>query len=412
MFIKIYFLVLGFVSAFAFTPITPLPLITSGLVLVGLFFLSVKKKIIIPIPSTVIFIYSSICILYIFGLLYSQGSISTAVNHATAYIIVIIFYHITISISMANSELEEKDIFSYLSKGILLVVFIILIEFISKNFFSFNLDSVIYRATVKEYMHTYNFGGSFFYRARGTMEESGPAAMYLLMFIPFSLYFFKDHVRSKKKAFFYTSLGLVALLFTFSAIGFIELFVALFVCIFIYLFFDKRIHRELTKFKITAIIASHFIIALSVLVLFLTKPWEGNFFDNILKKATFSNEIVSSQSRLARWDIAFDLIQQKPLLGWGPGYMSSVFGTGSTSLYLDTAISYGLLGLVLLLLVFGIYLVRIFRINRNKRYFFLFSFIVALMHYAVISAIWFPWVWTLFALIDFTIFQQKKLRDH
>ncbi|OZQ66055.1 hypothetical protein CA600_12410 [Paenibacillus sp. VTT E-133280] len=410
MFIKLYFLFLGFVSALALTPITPLPLLISGCVLVGIFFLLLKNKIIIPIPSTIKFIYSLICILYVFGLLYSQGSMSTAINHAAAYIIVIIIYHVTISIGLANSNLEERDVFSYLSKGVLLVVFIILIEFISKNFFSFNLDSVIYRATVKEYMHTYNFGGSFFYRARGTMEESGPAAMYLLMFTPFLIYFFKVHMKNKKKAVFYTFSVLLALLFTFSAIGFIELFISLFICVFIYLFFDKRIHKELVKFKMTTIIYSHFLIAISVLILFLTKPWKGNFFENIIKKATFSNDIMSSQSRLTRWDLAFDLIQQKPMLGWGPGYMSSVIGTGSTSLYLDTAISYGLLGITLSLLVFGIYLVRIFRINGNKRYLFLFSFIVAMIHYTVISAIWFPWIWTLFALIDFTILKEKKLQ--
>jgi hypothetical protein len=404
--IKAYLILIGFVSAFAITDLAPIPIILAGFIFLTLFIrLSTKGHLINPIPASIIFVYLSLGAMYVLGLLFTSGNLDTGINHVMAYIGVIILYHLVISFGLVNSP--EIDVNKFISKGVILVAVITIVEFVSKNFFSIDFDSLIYRPSVREYNPIYNFGSSFFYRARGTMEESGYTALYLLMFLPF-LYDYYNKVGIKSRLYFYILLTLIAVFFTFSAIGFVEGFIALIICLTIYLLFEKKIYKEKLKIHIKYIILAHFSVAALIIMTFSSKLWQTTFFENIIKKITFSDEFNITGSRQDRWQLAWDLIQQKPFFGWGPAYTSSVHGTGSTSLYIETAVSYGLLGLLLILLVFIFYFKRILTINGNQKYAYLFALLVALIHYSIISTIWFPWLWTLFALVDYKMHLQKN----
>lgn len=407
--IKYYLILIGFVSAFSITQVTPIPMIISVFVFIGLLAKTlVFKKFISPFSSYIFYLYMTLFIVYLLGLFFLNGDRSTGLNHAFAYIGVIVMYHLVISLGLVNSKLNDRDVFKYVSLGVIIVSMFIIVEFVSKNFLSVDFDSYIYRSAVKEYTPIYRFGGSFLYRARGVMEESGPAAMYLLMFLPFVFYYYTKYLPNKSKRFFFSLLVLSSVTVTFSAVGYVEGFLALVICIIAYLFFEKRISFRGRRLKVTTIIGLHFITAILLFIILQIKPKYLLFFENIVKKVSFSIESGSSQSRLDRWSLAFDLFKQKPILGWGPGYTSSVVGTGSTSLYLETLVSYGIVGLIVLSIVFLYYLGVILRINEPVRYVFLFSFLVAVIHYFVISSVWFPWIWTLFALVDFTVYTRNR----
>lgn len=319
-------------------------------------------------------------------------------NHFWSYYVIIFIFFITVSVYLYHFSIPLDKIFKYITYGVILISSLTLLEFILKNFTSIPFDSFIHRTDVKEYNAIFTASSRVFVRARGMAEESGPTAMYLLMFYPFLVYYFTKIIPSRKKLILYSFLVFSALVTTFSAAGIFELSVAAVSVYIIYFFKHKK-----ARLKLTTVIFWCFAIAIIVLII----PKDISLSSSIMDKLTFSSNSGSAQSRLDRWSFALQLVKEKPILGYGPGITAILNGTGSTSLYIDILIEFGIVGLSMLA-VFMMYFLRlILKIQGVIKYVYLFSFIVAATHYLVISAYWFPWLWVIFSIVQVTASRQK-----
>ncbi|WP_026827394.1 O-antigen ligase family protein [Exiguobacterium artemiae] len=408
----LYLVSFGFISAFAINKWASIPLILSLLILIQTMFLAFKNNVNL-INNKYISMY-----IYLF-LLATSFSYLLQVNtfgfqikgftHTVSYFLVIILYFLSIELSFRIHNVSISIIFKYISKGILVVSFFTLIEFISKNFFMFDFDKYIPRAQVEQFDAIYNTGFRIFFRSRGTTEESGVLAMYLLMFFPFVVYYYKFINISRKKLIGSIVMILLAIFSTFSAAGFIELLIALLIVILLAIM--KKIKNGFSSIPIFSILLT-IILMILALISIVYKRIDFDFLEGIFVKLTFSNESFSAGSRLERWNYAFSLIQSNPIFGHGAGIATLQNGTGSTNFYLEVLIETGFVGFLLILALFIAIFKMIFKMNDSIKYVYLFSIIIVLIHSIVISQYLLPWIWTLLAIISYHYYMNKEEEDN
>ena len=123
-------------------------------------------------------------------------------------------------------------------------------------------------------------------------------------------------------------------------------------------------------------------------------------FVPILGKITLSN-VSSGQERVVRWRDAIAEFPEHPVLGEGLGATSAERGTGVISLYLLLLKEGGAVGLGLLAGFLGLVLFRVLRMKEDDpyRYAYLAGLVAGIVHYALVSDFWYPWLWTLCALV-------------
>ncbi|OLC06451.1 MAG: hypothetical protein AUH42_05540 [Gemmatimonadetes bacterium 13_1_40CM_70_11] len=108
-------------------------------------------------------------------------------------------------------------------------------------------------------------------------------------------------------------------------------------------------------------------------------------------------DLSSGQERVQAWREALSVAAEHPLLGTGVGSTSVERGSGVISFYLTMLKEAGTVSLALILVFFALIFRRIMMLpswNRFK-YAYAVSFVAALCHYAIISDIWYPWLWLL-----------------
>lgn len=396
-----YFVFFGFISAFALNKWASLPLILAFLIFINISLLSLKNNLILINNKLILICVYCFFITTIISFLIQvniYGLEVKGVTHTISYFLVIIFYYLSIETSLRAYNISLEKVFKYVSLGVIIVSIFTIIEFISKNFLMFDFDKFVLRPQVQQFNAIYNTGFRTFFRSRGTTEESGVLAMYLLMFLPFVVYYHRFVKFNKRKLALSVLIIVFAVLTTFSAAGFFELLVAF--SIILVLSLIRKIRYGFTKVQILMICFFAFISTL-IISYFIYTGVNFNFLQGILNKVTFSNESSSAGSRLERWNYAFSLIQSSPIFGHGPGIAALQNGTGSTSFYLEVLIETGIIGFTLIFGVFLITLRFIFKIKGNVKYVYLFSFIIISVHSVVISQYLFPWIWTLLAIISY-----------
>lgn len=189
------------------------------------------------------------------------------------------------------------------------------------------------------------------------------------------------------------SLIALSIILTFSAMGFVELIILL-------LFIVVVNFRSRGLVKVWTIIGLMLSLLTGIYLFYVKELDYNSLFSGVIAKITLSDEAFSFDgSRIQRWSNAFDLITDQPLFGHGSGIMSILYSTGSTSMYLELLVEFGVVGLFLFLLYVLIHLLLLFKLNSKIKYFYFVSLCISLMHYTVISNYWYPWSWTIFVLI-------------
>ncbi|WP_148359304.1 O-antigen ligase family protein [Peribacillus simplex] len=396
-----YFVFFGFISAFALNKWASIPLMLAFLIFINISLLSLKNNLVLINNKLILICVYCFFITTIISFLIQvniYGFEVKGVTHTLSYFLIIILYYLSIETSLRAYNIPIEKVFKSISLGVIIVSIFTIIEFISKNFLMLDFDKFVLRPQVEQFNAIYNTGNRTFFRSRGTVEESGVLAMYLLMFLPFVIYYHRFIKFNKQKLILSVLIIVFAVLTTFSAAGFIEYLVAFSIVLFLALI--RKIINGFTKIQILMNYFFVFILTLIGLYLLYTRV-NFNFLQGILNKVTFSNESSSAGSRLERWNYAFSLIQSSPIFGHGPGIAALQNGTGSTSFYLEVLIETGIIGFTLILGIFLITLRYIFKIRGNVKYVYLFSFIIMSIHSVVISQYLFPWIWTLFAIISY-----------
>lgn len=396
--ISLYFILISFISAFSLNQWLPVPMIISFLLLVGLVLTFLKnQKIILLKPYVLISLFGFFIMIMISFLkqTYFMGFQLKGLTHTISYFVIILMYYSVVELSLRSTKMPIDKVFKSISIGVVFASVFTIVEFISKNFLGINFDSFIPRSQVQEFSALYS---GRFIRARGTAEESGPMAMYLLMFLPFVFYYYKVLNPKKIKLLFSTIIILSAITTTFSATGFFELLTAL---IFISCYYlAKKIKKGFTKKEYLFM----YLLSFMGVIFGIYALYSGlnfTYFSGIMDKLTFSNNSVSAGSRLDRWSDALDLIKDSPFLGSGAGIAAILNGTGSTSMYLEVLSESGILGFAFLIIVFFISFISIFKIKSNVKYVYLFSYTVMVIHLFVISQYWNPWIWALISVINY-----------
>lgn len=405
--IPIYLFLLGWTSAFALYPWVPMPMFISVLIFVMGFFIILRSKKVNGLDSRILFLFYSFILTLFVSFTFQTFTIGfklTGFTHTLSYLGVIFAYLLGVTVFISSKEYPMEKIYKYLSWGVVTVSIITIFEFVGRNFFNISFDFL--RIPV-ENNSTYGFGGERFIRARGTTVESGHLAMYLLMFSPF-VYHYQVHInKSKAKALFSLSVVLFSLLFTFSAAGFAELLIGLSLLVVIGI---KKAVKNGFKFSQILLIYPIFCgLAIYAVYYFFIKKGSLTFLSGIFGKLTLTNySIDDGGSRLARWHRAWELFKESPIIGHGPGISAINHGTGSTSMYLELLIEAGLVGLGIFIVIMILHLIKLSKLKGNIKYVYLISFVVMSIHLAIISEYWYPWMWTLFLLINVQYYRQKK----
>lgn len=395
---------MGFVSAFGFSELLPIPMLLSFGMGLKLIFKIVRSGKIKIISNKILFplaAFLSVVLLSFILQVQNIGFRQTGLNHLISYFATILMYFAVPTLYMKHFKINIDDIFKYISFGTLAVSIFIIIEFITKNFSSIAFDNFIHRPSVNDYIATYSLGGVRYYRARGVAQEPGHVAMYISMFAPFVYYYFKHILIDKKKLWLSMSLVTISLVLTFSAMAFIEIALVMIVLL-TYVILKKM--RKGFKVKDVFVLWAFPIVAAPTLVYFLNSP----NFETIRMKLSLST--LSGESRIGRWINALDLFKDRPLLGNGPGITSIIYNTGSTSFYLEVLAQAGLIGLLSILTAFLSVLLSILGFKGKLKYMYLFSFLITVIHLTVISNYWYPWMWVLFAVVTYNsgLIERKK----
>ena len=400
--LAVYFVLIGFVSAFAISPWLPIPLLISFLLAVLFLLKIIQNNIKIPKIYSIglLYIFLVIMLLSYYFQIATFGTYRQGFTHLLSYFVVIWFFYVIIYFSLCITKFKIKQIFRFISIGVLFASLFAVIEFILKNMLGFNIDDFIYRPVVEQMLATYTIGGETFIRARSVAEEPTHFAMYLVMFSSFVVYYYKFYVKNNIKLYISILLMVTALFATFSAAGFFVVVASSILTGIFYCLFTKKIRISLKH------TAAGFIFLISMVYISI----QHRVLDGILAKLFFI-DISSALNRVQRWTNAWELFYEKPIIGWGPGITSILRGTGSTNLYLEIATQVGIIGLIILVLIFLNFFRIIFKIKGNVKYAYLFSLISVSIYFVSMSNYWFPWVWGLFAIIGYQYYLQSQKKS-
>lgn len=395
--LALYLILLGFNSAFSLTEILPIPLVISFFLLSNLFLFAIKKQEIKFIETKTLTIIFCFFISLLVSLLYQVNSVgfeSRGINHTLSYITVILMYFVLLELTLKNQNVSIETIYKYITIGVLVVSLFTIIEFFSKNFFGINIDNYIYRPRVQELNATY---ANQFIRARGPAEEPSYLSLYLLMFLPFVIYYYYQIIENTKKMIIYSALVLTAVILTFSAIAYVEILIALFL-VGIYYFF-KKIKRGFKNSEYIIIYSLIFFIT-TISSYIIYNGIKLSFFEGIFNKISLNNS-TSALERLERWESSLSMIKQNLLIGGGAGITAIKTGTGSTNVYLEVLAAVGIIGFSSFIAMFLISLISLFKIESAAKFVYLFSFIIMFIHLATTSQYHNPWIWTLLAIVNY-----------
>src|SRR5207253_1173199 len=131
----------------------------------------------------------------------------------------------------------------------------------------------------------------------------------------------------------------------------------------------------------------------------------GDVWRDIGAKLTLTDP-GSGWERVRNWSAAAPLAAEHPFLGTGIGSTSAETGTGVVSLYLTMLKEAGLPSLLLIVAFLCAVFHETWALPRRDPYKYAYaaSFVAAACHYAVISDIWYPWLWL---LCSFAIAQRR-----
>ncbi|MBX9993187.1 O-antigen ligase family protein [Priestia aryabhattai] len=397
--VKYFLITLGMVSAFSLHAWLPIPLFLGIVGLLLLLVIGIKKNYKIIFNKEDLFLV--LLLLFVFTSLTLNDISRTNINHAMAFFMVLFVYYFGVRSLIFNLKLEMKFINKAIFIGVIISSLYAIFEFSTKNYIpslSF-VNEYIYRPAVQDYTPLYN--GSII-RARSFTEESGVFALYLNAFAPVGLLYVKERYKTLK---FYFLVFLVAIsyLFSFSAGGIGFLLSSIFLCGLLWLVNNaKNLRVNIKKASIFFYVTLVFIIIISMYINQII-----SFLYPLLDKITLEND----SGRFARWQMALSLFKDanwfQYFIGVGPGQVSEVFGTGTTSFYIDRLVENGVFGLACFLAFISMIYMKLNKLQTNRKYVYFISLTSVLLHYFIISNYWFPFLWIIIIIIQLESWKGK-----
>lgn len=287
-----------------------------------------------------------------------------------------------------------------ISYSLLIVSVFTIIEFVSKNFLGLDqFDSFIPRLSNSiDFKASYMIGAGAFIRSRGFTSESGHNALFLLSFLPFMM------LSKIKHKLISIIVVIIALATTFSAAAMFEMVVAGLSVSLVKIILSRKTIR--IKKSNLIIIYIGIIILILVVIFTNTLDYLLAYFNGIFNKINLDNSS-SAGLRFSRWANSLSLVKNNYLFGAGPGISSIFLGTASTNLYIEMFVETGIVGLFFFLWFITQAVIKVFKLNNTTKYFYLFSIFVCIIHYFIIGNYWYPWLWVILAITQYTLLKEN-----
>lgn len=313
------------------------------------------------------------------------------VNHFIGYAVAIATYYFFVKLLLAAEDTfghYGSRVRTALAASVALVSVYALLEFADNNFLRLGLTSLVY---FPEELRSYNALFLTFTRSRGFMAEAAFLALFLNIVAPISLvYVRRTQGRSAALALFLVVAG--AFFVAFSIAGVVFLTVGLIAAGLMYVF-DRTV--ILLPLRSVSVLVGTLVAVLALALALPPQAWSP-----VVAKLSLS-DLSSGSERLETWLEALRVAQQHPFLGTGIGSTSLETGSGNLSFYLTMLKEGGIVTLSLSVLFLGNIFRRIWALPANNRYKYAYaaSFVAGVGQYAVISDVWYPWLWLLCALV-------------
>lgn len=393
--LKVFIILLPFVSAFALSGTLTLSVLWSVLLLFIFLLDSIKFDKIYTagkIENVLISIFYFGALLgYIFN-----GFLKTKpTNHLIAYTVTVFLFFILINqifLKYMKDSNFMNTILKYISYTILFVSFFTFLEFTLKFFVGIDVNDFIPRPIRSGYEH--NVLDIILPRVRGFASESGHHAMMMETLGPISVYYFYLVSNELKLLrFIFILLIIFSFFLAFSAGAFIFLPLSIFL-VFLY----SVIFR---KFK-PIIILKSFLILLGLnlgLYLFTNLNPALVLYSIVKEKLDGSGSLEDRSTRLLNFSEVYESSSYfHKFFGYGPsGFRIAGLEDSILSLYPTFLFETGVIGL-LGFIMFVLYIIYIIiKINKPIKIYLLVGFLSCLMHYAIVGGYWRPWIWFLAA---------------
>lgn len=399
-----------FTSAFCISSSLSWPLIISSCCTLFLvFILFLGKKINIPgrksLTLLILFLLSILASFFINDILSPPNAFifGKTINHLFAYLASFInFYLSTVLLLALNKDTIDPDSIAELITWVLLFsCTFAIIEFIAKNIFSIDFDSIVPHPSVEK-MNALALGDIFrSVRARGLSEEPGHFALMIDLFLPIAIYYLYFSIQCKLSKAIKATIVVtffITIILTFSTAAFFALPVGLFISFgyfrkYLVAYFSKIIIAGIILFGSAFVLDSYFpIITQLALDIDQKTSNSGSMDDRSLRSYLF-------QTYYSKAPIL------NKMVGYGPsGYLRAGMEADSDSflvLYQTFIFESGIIGLLFFIGFLWSILLLIKHIIFPLNFFLFFSFILGIIHYFFVSNYWYPWYWFICAFITY-----------
>jgi len=315
-------------------------------------------------------------------------------DHLFSYSVVIGAYYFSARILIQKTKTRMNEIMFWLTIAVIIASLFGIFEFAGKNFFSYDADLLVTRATVLEYNPL--FAGVII-RARSFMSESGNFALFLELFSPLII---MHWFRVKRSIFGVILLFvcLMALITTFSAAAVAGLSFGILVALIAFLakvFVNKKLSRSGLKLLLLLFFS------IIMIMYFGSRNIDNAYISGITNKLVLSYKVVDApNSRVSKWRAVIPVIAEHPVLGLGPGgFLSSQgSGYGIVSWWLQLMVEGGLISTTLFFIFYVSIFTKALCMNSVMKYSYIIALSAGAVHYSVISDYWLPWIWFVFIM--------------
>jgi len=390
-----------FTSFFAISGWLRLPVVINQLLLIGVIVMILQKgrlKVKWIVKEDLYLIGFLILVWLSFLLGYKE---QRSFNHALAYTNGVLFYfflskYVITSLKISGFEISKIIFWSFLTSS-----FIILADFIGKNYFNYSIRDLFSNVDGVTSNMDYFIRANMF-RVGGVAEEPGHMALFYNIYFGISLYYLQM-LQSKVKFVFVIALFILAQFAMFSNAGIVLSIVAVGL-IFI---FDKLNNSKLSIKEILSILLIGFSFFLIIL---LTRFNEySKIFETFIDKIMFNEGqgYSSSGARLHQWLRALTNFIKHPVFGNGPGYGVQEDKEGYLSVYLTILSDLGIIAFLFFIAFLWSIIVKASKSNRKIRSFLFFSIITAFLHLFIIADFYNAPLWILFVFVQLVYLENK-----
>ncbi|MEQ8384493.1 MAG: O-antigen ligase family protein [Coleofasciculus sp. A1-SPW-01] len=403
--IQIYIILIPFLSAFAVSPLLPLPLLFISSIFLILFGKFIDSKIFWLRDDIDIFV---IIALGVGTMIFSWQYLGQKnINHLAAISVSIFFFYFVVRVL-----LQCLDSFQGLSRAFVFSLFIVsgfvIFEFIASNYFNIHVPSIIPYSFPPDAPDALIFGT--FIRPRGLAEEAGFMSMFYELALPMSFIYLKN--LPFLAIAYYAMVALPSFLLLGSGAGVASFLMAIIIVCLINI-----------KQKWFLYILLFLCLAIMVVLSFeagrlyfhqvVGRRLEFFLFDPMQQTASTARirtEVYFKMFNLflaAPWGIGWGTASQIYSEGWE--YSGIVLDKPSfISFYSEILIASGFLGLLFFMKFIYKKIVKLIYIKTIEAQLVLISLISICLHYLFISNYWMPMLWFSLAMTDVLIRRRKK----